>query len=144
MSPRPPTSNRTATLCPYQTLVRSMSTPASSAATCRRLRTTPMSKILCETDAGELPALVGVEEIAVGGTQMPARGGAAAAAQDELAAHELAILFADRARRGAEAGIGAIGAAGPFPHAAEHLLQVGVLVARGGLDRKSTRLNSSH
>src|SRR3546814_5227326 len=112
-----------------------MSTPASSAATCRRLRTTPMSKILCETDAGELPALVGVEEIAVGGTQMPARGGAAAAAQDELAAHELAIIFADRARRGAEAGIGAIGAAGPFPHAAEHLLQIGVLVARSGLHR---------
>src|SRR3546814_11106092 len=107
-----------------------MSTPASSAATCRRLRTTPMSKILCETDAGELPALVGVEEIAVGGTQMPARGGAAAAAQDELAAHELAIIFADRARRGAEAGIGAIGAAGPFPHAASHLLQVGVLGPR--------------
>src|SRR3546814_3542199 len=100
-----------------------MSTPASSAATCRRLRTTPMSKILCETDAGELPALVGVEEIAIGGTQMPARGGAAAAAQDELPAHELAIIFADRARRGAEAGIGAIGAAGPFPHAAEQLLQ---------------------
>src|SRR3546814_6769741 len=83
---------------------KAMSTPASSAATCRRLRTTPMSKILCETDAGELPALVGVEEIAIGGTQMPARGGAAAAAQDELPAHELAIIFADRARRGAEAG----------------------------------------
>src|SRR3546814_20347327 len=102
-----------------------MSTPASSAATCRRLRTTPMSKILCETDAGELPALVGVEEIAVGGTQMPARGGAAAAAQDELAAHELAIIFAERARRGAEAGIGALGDAGTFPPAADHMLPVG-------------------
>src|SRR3546814_10052175 len=66
---------------------------------------------------------------------MPARGGAAAAAQDELAAHELAIIFADRAGRSAEAGIGAIGAAGPFPDAAEHLLQRRVVVRCGGLDR---------
>src|SRR3546814_3937421 len=94
-----------------------MSTPTSSAATCRRLRTTPMSKILREANAGELPALVGVEEIAVGGAPMAARGRAAAAAQHELAAHKLAIIFADRARRGAETGIGAVGAAGPFTHA---------------------------
>src|SRR3546814_618306 len=112
-----------------------MSTPTSSAATCRRLRTTPMSKILREANAGELPALVGVEEIAVGGAAMAARGRAAAAAQHELAAHKLAIIFADRARRGAETGIGAVGAAGPFPHAAEHLLQVRVAVLRRRLDR---------
>src|SRR3546814_11622021 len=112
-----------------------MSTPTSSAATCRRLRTTPMSKILREANAGELPALVGVEEIAVGGAAMAARGRAAAAAQHELAAHKLAIIFADRARRGAETGIGAVGAAGPFPPAAEHLLQVRVAVLRRRLDR---------
>src|SRR3546814_4175902 len=41
----------------------------------------------------------------------------------------------DRARRGAETGIGAVGAAGPFPHAAEHLLQVRVAVLRRRLDR---------
>src|SRR3546814_15862165 len=66
---------------------------------------------------------------------MAARGRAAAAAQHELAAHKLAIIFADRARRGAETGIGAVGAAGPFPHAAEHLLQVRVAVLRRRLDR---------
>ena len=44
---------------------------------------------------------------------------AAAAAQDELPVHELAIIFADRALDGVEAGIGAIGAAGPFPDIAE-------------------------
>src|SRR3546814_570928 len=89
-----------------------MSTPTSSAATCRRLRTTPMSKILREANAGELPALVGVEEIAVGGAAMAARGRAAAAAQHELAAHQLAIIFAARAQRGAENGIGAVGTDG--------------------------------
>src|SRR3546814_13997183 len=93
-----------------------------------------------EANAGELPALVGVEEIAVGGAAMAARGRAAAAAQHELAAHKLAIIFADRARRGAETGIGAVGAAGPFPHAAEHLLQVGVLVARSGLRSEERRV----
>src|SRR3546814_21146821 len=63
---------------------------------------------------------------------MAARSRDAAAAQHELAAHELAIIFADRAGRGAEAGIGTIGAAGPFPHAAEHLPQIGVGWWRGG------------
>src|SRR3546814_12095264 len=86
-----------------------MSTPTSSAATCRRLRTTPTSKILREANAGELPALVGVEEIAVGGAAMAARGRAAAAAQHDMAAPTLAIIFPERARRGAETGQGAEG-----------------------------------
>src|SRR3546814_17000521 len=94
-----------------------------------------MAKVLGEANAGELTAWVGVEEMAVGGAAMAARGRAAAAAQHELAAHKLAIIFADRARRGAETGIGAVGAAGPFPHAAEHLLQVRVAVLRRRLDR---------
>src|SRR3546814_18970547 len=63
---------------------------------------------------------------------MAARSRDAAAAQHELAAHELAIIFADSAGRGAEAGIGTIGAAGPFPHDAEHLPQIGVGWWRGG------------
>src|SRR3546814_11754794 len=89
-----------------------MSTPTSSAATCRRLRTTPMSKILRESTAGELPALVGVEEIAVGAAAMAARGRAAAAAQHAMAAHTLAIICADRDRRGADTGTGADGEIG--------------------------------
>src|SRR3546814_8801801 len=40
------------------------------------------SEILGETQAGELPALVGVEEIAVGGPHMAARRRAASAAKD--------------------------------------------------------------
>src|SRR3546814_10688438 len=94
------------------------------------------SEILGETQAGELPALVGVEEIAVGGPHMAARRRAASAAKHELAAHELAIIFAHRAGGGTEARIGTIGAAGPFPHAAEHLLQPRVgRRGGGGLDR---------
>jgi hypothetical protein len=33
--------------------------------------TTPMSKILGKPHAGELPALVGIEEVAIGGAQWP-------------------------------------------------------------------------
>src|SRR3546814_16583108 len=80
------------------------------------------SEILGETQAGELPALVGVEEIAVGGPHMAARRRAASAATHELAAHELAIIFAHRAGGGTEARTGKIGDAGPFHPAAEPLL----------------------
>src|SRR3546814_12647321 len=69
--------------------------------------------------------------MAVGGAHMAARSRDAAAAQHELAAQELAIIFADRAGRGAEAGIGTIGAAGPFPPAAEPLPPIGVHWRRG-------------
>ena len=50
---------------------------------------------------------------------MAARRGAAAAAQHHLRAHELAVIFADRALGGPEAGIGKKGAPGPFPDVAE-------------------------
>src|SRR3546814_13750155 len=79
------------------------------------------SEILGETQAGELPALVGVEEIAVGGPHMAARRRAASAAKHELAAHELAFLFAHPAGGGTEARIGRIGPPGQFTPAAELL-----------------------
>src|SRR3546814_5904150 len=90
---------------------------------------------------------------------------ARAALEHELPAHELAVIFADRAFGRAEAGIGAIGAAGPFPDVAEKAGRVAkarrerpggveliaacriVLQRRRlpfGLDRKSTRMNPSH
>src|SRR5258706_14977025 len=53
----------------------------------------------------ELPAIGGVEEIPVRRADMLARGGARPAAQHPLAAHELAIVFAQRPRQRAEAGI---------------------------------------
>src|SRR3546814_3757797 len=68
-------------------------------------------------------SLMWVEEIAVAGPHMAARRGATAALQHELPGHELAVIFAHRAFGGAETGMGAIGAARPFPHVAVHLRQ---------------------
>jgi hypothetical protein len=64
------------------------------------------STILGETQAGELPAAVGVEEIAVGRAGVAGRGGERGAAQDHLVDHEFAVIFADRAGDRAKAGIG--------------------------------------
>ncbi len=52
---------------------------------------------------------------------MAARGGTAATAQHPLAAHEFAVVFAQIAGERTEAGVGAIGAAGPFPDISEQL-----------------------
>src|SRR3546814_19635203 len=103
---RPPRSTRTDTLFPYTTLFRSQ--------------------------AGELPALMRIEEVAVAGPRMAPGRGARPTLQHELAAHELAIIFADRAFYRSEAGIGQIGGAGPFPDIAEH-------VAQAALGRASCR-----
>src|SRR3546814_20513131 len=46
------------------------------------------SQILRQPQPGELPALMGVEEIAVAGPHMAARRGATAALQHELPGHE--------------------------------------------------------
>ena len=50
---------------------------------------------------------------------MAARGRAARALEDELPAHELAVIFAHRALCRLEARIGQIGAAGELPAIAE-------------------------
>src|SRR5690606_39176809 len=73
------------------------------------------SRILCQAQAGELPARSGREEVAVGGADVAGRGRAAAAAQDQLSAHELAVVFAERARQRAEARVRTVGARGPLP-----------------------------
>src|SRR5689334_21201364 len=74
-----------------------------------------------EPDARELPARVRREEVAVGRTHVSGRRGAGFAAQDVLAAHELAVVFADRAGRGAIAGVGRVRRRRPFPHVAVQL-----------------------
>src|SRR5687767_6901248 len=78
-----------------------------------------------QAQAGVHPALMGVEEMAVARAQVAARGGAAPAPQNELVAHELAVIFADRAWCGPIAGIRRVGAHRPFPQVAEHLPQPG-------------------
>src|SRR5581483_1945938 len=77
--------------------------------------------VVRQTHAGELPALMGIEEVAVGGARMPLGRRAGCAAQHELAAHELAVVLAERARSRAEPRVRSIGALRPLPHVAEHL-----------------------
>src|SRR5947209_17823072 len=60
--------------------------------TCSRARCIASA---CEPDAGELPARVGWEEVAVRRPYVPGRGGARAATQHVLAAHELAVVLAN-------------------------------------------------
>ena len=80
-------------------------------------------RIACESDPCELPAFFRLEEIAVGAANVSARRGAGTAAQNVLVAHEFAIVFAERAGRGAITGIRGVGAARPFPNVAKHLLK---------------------
>src|SRR3954447_11468420 len=63
-----------------------------------------------ETDAGERPAGVRREEVAVRPASVARRGGDAAAAQHVLVHHELAVVLADGAGGGHEPGIGDVGA----------------------------------
>src|SRR3546814_18277742 len=70
-----------------------------------------------------------IKEIAIGCPHVPPGRSAASAFQHELPRHELAIIFADRACRRTKAGMGPIGAAGPFPYIAEHLAQCARLFA---------------
>src|SRR3546814_18781375 len=130
---RPPRSTRTDTLFPYTTLFRSRRNrllrlrqsgadvgaegEIDAVVVGRNLTKLTHdahgSEILGETPAGELPALVGVEELAVGGPHMAARRRAASAAKHELADHELAILSAPRAGGGTDDRQGHTGAASP-------------------------------
>src|ERR1039458_9557123 len=77
------------------------------------------SRILSQSESLKLPALVRIEEIAVAGADMIGGGHAGAAAQDHLAAHELAVVFAERARGWAETRIGLIGRGGVLPRSEE-------------------------
>ena len=90
---------------------------------------TLVSRLSREAHAGELPARIGGEEVAVGGANV--RGGrrAAATAQHVLPAHELAVVLAHGAGRGTKARVRRVVAARPFPHVAEHLRGVPSLAA---------------
>src|SRR5690348_3814082 len=83
----------------------------------------PSLRVVREADAAELPAGVGGEEVAVTGADVRRGRGAGATAQDQLATHELAVVLAERAGGGAKARVGRVGAGGPLPHVAIHLLQ---------------------
>jgi hypothetical protein len=78
-----------------------------------------------------LPAGGGAEEVAVGGADVGLRGDAGATAEDDLGAHELAVVLAECAGEGFVAGIAGVGRLGPLPDVAEELLRGGGYRAAG-------------
>src|SRR5712671_5290763 len=79
--------------------------------------------VVGEPYTAELPARRRIEEVAIARARMARGGGVRAAAQHHLVDHELAVVFAERAGRGAEARIGRIGAARPLPHDPEGIIE---------------------
>src|SRR5207253_8331003 len=78
------------------------------------------SSVASKANPRELPPSARREEVAIRGPAMAARRRAARALQHELPAHELAVIFADRALGRSEAGVGREAGLRPLPHVAEH------------------------
>src|SRR5439155_11246507 len=83
-----------------------------------------------QANAAELPARRRWEEVAIALAQVRARRRARAAAQDELVAHELAIVLAERAGERLISRVRRVRALRPLPTFAEHLRQP--IARRGG------------
>src|SRR5215831_15381915 len=81
------------------------------------------SSICGQPHAGEGPARGGREEVAVADAYVVVRRDGRAAAQHHLAGHELAVVLADRPLGRTVARVGHIGAHGPLPDIADHLLK---------------------
>src|SRR3982750_3852572 len=77
------------------------------------------SGVASKPKPSKLPPCAWREEVAIGRAAVPARRRATRALQNELPAHEFAIIFAHRAFRRGEARIGSETALGPFPDVAE-------------------------
>src|SRR5439155_27206637 len=84
----------------------------------RRVRWSACGSVFRQSEAGELPAGVGREEVAVRRADVPRGRGARPAAEYQLVAHELAVVLAQRAGRRAVAGVRDVWAARPHPHVA--------------------------
>src|SRR5581483_7762894 len=82
------------------------------------------SGVVGQPQSRELPAVVWIEEVAIGDTAVACRRCKRGAAQHQLIDHELAVVLAERAFDGAVAGIGGIGAAGPLPDDAEGIVEM--------------------
>src|ERR1700735_1591508 len=91
----------------------------SSGERCTSMVKVMTSGILGQADATEGPASAWREEVSVRRTHVAGRGGATTSAEDVLAHHELAVVLAHGARRGAKTWIGRVGARSPFPGVAE-------------------------
>src|SRR5262249_37382147 len=87
-------------------------------------------KISRKSHAGHLPARLGNPKISVARPDVAPGRQARATAQDHPVRHELAVVLAERAGEGLEAGISKVGARGPLPDVADELGQAGG--GRGG------------
>src|SRR5581483_5054726 len=88
-----------------------------------RIAGTTLDTIRSQPYPGELPAGWRGEEIPIACANVRLRGGAGAAAQNPLVAHEFAVVLAQRPYCRAEAGIGNVGARCPFPNITKDLSQ---------------------
>src|SRR4051812_31126925 len=89
-----------------------------------------------QSDATQLPSRRWRKEVPVGQAGVRARSGAGSAAQDHLVAHELSVVFAERALVGLVTGIRKIGGGGPLPGIAEELIAaVRSRMEIGGLEK---------
>src|SRR5271166_4475174 len=89
-----------------------------------------LSGVACETNATELPALVGVKEVPVAAPGMIRRRGQRATAQHHLVDHELAVIFAHCTGDRTIPRIWAVGAACPLPDMRFQLIDAVVFARR--------------
>src|SRR5262249_13984437 len=82
------------------------------------------SGVVGQPQSRELPAVVWIEEVAIGNTAVAVRSCKRGAPPHQLVDRELAVVFAERALDGAIAGVGGIGAAGPLPDDAEGVVEL--------------------
>src|ERR1700694_711473 len=80
--------------------------------------------VVGKAQAGELPAVMRIKEVAIGNTAVSFRSCKRRAPQHQLVDHELAVIFAERALDGPVARIGSIGAAGPLPDDPERVVEM--------------------
>ena len=86
------------------------------------LKSYGLGTVAGQAEAAELPAGGGAEEVAIGGADVSLGCDAGAAAEDDLGAHELAVVLAQGAGEGLVAGVAGVGGLGPLPDVAEELL----------------------
>src|SRR4051812_35365175 len=101
-----------------------------------------LTAIVSQPYPGKLPACFRREKIAVRGANVGARRSARSATQDHLSAHELSVVFTQRARSRLIAGVGKIGACSPLPYVAKELqrdatLQTALQRCRSGCGMES-------
>ena len=92
-----------------------------------------ISDVRRQSNSGELPPSIRREEVAVGRADVRQGGRTAPAAQDELVAHELAVVFAQGPRHRPVARIRDVLAPGPLPDVAVELSQPAAQGCRGGV-----------